>query len=214
MAGSKLSPIVLMAAPSRARTGFMPQFARMPDIEAQRAAMQKLDFLAGNWQGEARLQREPGAAMDLTQSEMAQYKLDGLILLIEGIGRSESEGKIVLQAFATISYDDENGKYLMRAYNDGRYLETEIKLAEDGRGLTWVPFSERSRPVRCCGLRTMARGRNLARLRLVRNRAERFWSLRFGERSKGGLAGRGAIQDVSRPRHSGICGTAAEAELF
>jgi hypothetical protein len=115
----------------------MTQLPRVPDIEAQRAAMQKLDFLVGNWQGEARLQREPGAPMNLMQSEMAQYKLDGLILLIEGVGRSRSEGKIVLQAFATISYDDENGKYLMRAYNDGRYLETEIKLAEDGRGLAW-----------------------------------------------------------------------------
>ena len=25
----------------------------------------------------------------------------------------------------------------MRAYNDGRYLETEIKLADEGKGLTW-----------------------------------------------------------------------------
>lgn len=25
----------------------------------------------------------------------------------------------------------------MRAFNDGRYLETELKLAEDGHGITW-----------------------------------------------------------------------------
>jgi hypothetical protein len=25
----------------------------------------------------------------------------------------------------------------MRAYNDGRYLETELKLADDGTGITW-----------------------------------------------------------------------------
>jgi len=25
----------------------------------------------------------------------------------------------------------------MRAYNDGRWLETEVKLAEDGRAVTW-----------------------------------------------------------------------------
>jgi len=25
----------------------------------------------------------------------------------------------------------------MRAYNDGRYLETDLKLSEDGKGITW-----------------------------------------------------------------------------
>ncbi len=25
----------------------------------------------------------------------------------------------------------------MRAYNDGRYLETELKLADSGKGFTW-----------------------------------------------------------------------------
>jgi hypothetical protein len=37
----------------------------------------------------------------------------------------------------TLSYEDETGAYRMRAYNDGRYLETELKLAEDGKGITW-----------------------------------------------------------------------------
>jgi hypothetical protein len=25
----------------------------------------------------------------------------------------------------------------MRTYNDGRYLETEVKLADNGKGITW-----------------------------------------------------------------------------
>jgi hypothetical protein len=25
----------------------------------------------------------------------------------------------------------------MRAYNDGRYLETDLKLSENGKGITW-----------------------------------------------------------------------------
>jgi hypothetical protein len=25
----------------------------------------------------------------------------------------------------------------MRAYNDGRYMETEVKLADEGKGITW-----------------------------------------------------------------------------
>jgi hypothetical protein len=35
-----------------------------------------------------------------------------------------------------VSYDDEAGAYHRRAYNDGRYLETELKLADNGKGIT------------------------------------------------------------------------------
>jgi hypothetical protein len=115
----------------------MAQLTRVPDIEAQRAAMKKLGFLTGKWSGEARLLRGSGEPLELIQTEEAQYKLDGLVLTIEGIGRTKVDGKIALQAFAVVSYDDEVGAYRMRAYNDGRYLETEIKLADDGKGLTW-----------------------------------------------------------------------------
>lgn len=99
--------------------------------------MKKLSFLIGKWSGEARLLRGTVEPVELIQSEEAQYKLDGLILIIEGLGRSKSDGKVALQALGIISYDDEAGTYRMRAYNDGRYLETEMALAEDGKGLTW-----------------------------------------------------------------------------
>jgi hypothetical protein len=70
------------------------------------------------------------------QTEEAQYKLGGLILLIEGIGR-EPNGKAVMQALGVVAYDDEAREYRMRAYNDGRYLETTLKLADNGLGITW-----------------------------------------------------------------------------
>ena len=57
--------------------------------------------------------------------------------MVEGIGRNKADGKVALQALGIISYDDEAGAYRMRAYNDGRYLETELKLAENGKGITW-----------------------------------------------------------------------------
>jgi hypothetical protein len=71
------------------------------------------------------------------QTEEAQYKLDGLILLIEGVGRTKADGKLALQALGIVSYDDESGTYGMRAFNDGRFLETELKLLDNGKGITW-----------------------------------------------------------------------------
>jgi hypothetical protein len=115
----------------------MTQEPRVPDIESQGAAMKKLGFLIGKWAGEARILRGSGEAVELVQTEEAQYKLNGLILTIEGVGRTKAEGKAALQAFGIVSYDDEAGAYRMRAYNDGRYLETELKLADDGKGAVW-----------------------------------------------------------------------------
>ena len=43
----------------------------------------------------------------------------------------------MLQALGVISYDDEARTYRMRAFNDGRYLETDVKLAESSNAMTW-----------------------------------------------------------------------------
>jgi len=111
---------------------------RQPDLPAQRAAMSRLGFLVGVWAGEASITPPGGgAAIELNQTEIVEFKLEGLILSIEGIGRSSTDGRAVLQAFAIISFDDETISYRMRAFNDGRYLETDVTLANDGKGITW-----------------------------------------------------------------------------
>lgn len=96
---------------------------RQPNLEAQRDAMKKLGFLTGKWVGEAHLLSAQGEATILAQTEDVQYKLDGLILTIEGVDRRRVDGSLALQAFAVASYDDERGSYRMRAFNDGRFLE-------------------------------------------------------------------------------------------
>jgi len=115
----------------------MAETPRAPNVEAQRTAMKKLEFLVGDWSGEATVLRGPGQFAEMAQTESAQFKLDGLVLMIEGVGRAKTDGKISLQALGLISFDDETGTYSMRAFNDGRWLETEVKLAEGGKSLSW-----------------------------------------------------------------------------
>jgi len=115
----------------------MAHLPRIPDLNAQRAAMKKLGFLVGRWNGEARLLRGSGEWLDLHQSEEAQYKLDGLILVIEGVGRAKSDGYTVLQALGVISFDDETATYRMRAFNEGRFLESEVKLLDQDKAISW-----------------------------------------------------------------------------
>jgi hypothetical protein len=100
-------------------------------VDAQREAMRKLSFLVGRWSGPVTITRGPGEPLHLTQSEFVTYKLDGLVLLIEGQSKSP-DGKVAFSALATISYDDESRAYRFRAYNNGRYLDTELTVPESG----------------------------------------------------------------------------------
>lgn len=100
---------------------------RQPNVAAQRQAMKKLEFLVGHWSGAATVVRGPGEPLKLTQTEDVQFKLDGLVLLIEGTGHS-ADGQAVYRALATISYDDAANAYHFRAYNDGRYLDTPLAV--------------------------------------------------------------------------------------
>jgi transposase len=102
----------------------MAQQPRVPNTELQRSAMKKLSFVVGKWSREARILRGSGEPLELVQTEEALYKLDGLVLMIEGIERNKTDGKVALQPLGVVSYDDETGTYHMRAYNDGCYLET------------------------------------------------------------------------------------------
>jgi len=110
---------------------------KTPNVAAQRAAMKKLEFLAGEWSGDASVLRGAGQLVDLVQTESAQFKLDGLLLAIEGVGLSKIDGRPALQALGLISFDDEAGTYWMRAFNDGRWLETEVKLADGENSISW-----------------------------------------------------------------------------
>ncbi|HUB29750.1 MAG TPA: hypothetical protein VL967_08635 [Terracidiphilus sp.] len=100
-------------------------------VAVQQEAMKKLAFLAGHWSGPATIARGPGEPLHLTQTENVEYKLDGLVLLIEGKSTGE-DGKAQFEALATIAYDDAAQSYRFRAYNGGHYVDTELKAAPDG----------------------------------------------------------------------------------
>jgi hypothetical protein len=117
--------LIAMALPLSA------QQAHGPDIHAQRDAMQKLGFLVGRWSGPIRITRGPGEPLKFTQAEDVQLKLDGLVMLIEGQSTG-ADGKPQFLALGTIAYDDATRGYRIRAYNGGRYLDTELTVQPGG----------------------------------------------------------------------------------
>lgn len=100
-------------------------------VETQRSGMRKLSFLTGRWSGPVNIFRGPGDALHLTQTEDVEYKLDGLVLLIEGKSTS-ADGKAPFRALTTIAYDDSSHTYRFRAYHDGHYLDTELSVLANG----------------------------------------------------------------------------------
>jgi hypothetical protein len=126
---NKLSAIIailavtLIVLPARAQ--------RPPDVVAQKAAMKRLSFLSGKWIGTASISLGERGEIKIQQTEEVTYKLDGLILQIEGTGRDES-GKIVFNALAIVSYDQGRQSYRIHAWNSGNFVESELRVVEKG----------------------------------------------------------------------------------
>lgn len=130
---SKFAVLTLLAAAFLLESSLtlVAQQPVMANVVAQREAMQKLAFLVGKWSGPVSIWRGPGEPLHLTQAETAQFKLDGLVMQIEGESTG-SDGKWQFQALATVSYDDASHTYRFRAYNDGHYIDTEFTVQPDG----------------------------------------------------------------------------------
>ncbi len=93
----------------------LPAAAQRPDhSEACRKAMSQLGFLAGDWEGTATVIR-PNCALQVHQTEHVEWKLNGLVLSIEGTGKMAT-GETGFQAFAVLHFDPMDQQYKMRSF--------------------------------------------------------------------------------------------------
>lgn len=118
---------VLLAAPVAVEA----QVPTSPNgSEAQRAAMDRLAMLDGEWRGEATI-HGPGGAMTLTQTERVGSMLGGSIKVIEGRGYA-ADGSTQFNAMATVSWDARAGRYGFRSYAQGYSGDYPFEVTEDG----------------------------------------------------------------------------------
>ncbi|HKJ00962.1 MAG TPA: hypothetical protein VJ997_00870 [Longimicrobiales bacterium] len=99
------------------------------DPEVHRAAMERLDFLVGGWEGDGWLLQRDGRH-GIRQSEVVRYELGGTILVIEGTARQRAGdrvGDVIFNAFAVVSWNPDSGfqmrSYLWNGLEDTRPLE-------------------------------------------------------------------------------------------
>jgi hypothetical protein len=74
---------------------------------------------AGRWKGEGTIQQGPGVLRKSTVEEFMEFKLDGTILCIEGIGKARmasGETKVVHHAYGILSFDQSSNSYKLKSY--------------------------------------------------------------------------------------------------
>ncbi len=105
-----------------------------PDHTAVKEALQPLAFLVGTWEGEGWMMMGRGQRSTSQVIETAQWKLDGTVLLVEGLGtRTDENGDThtVHNAMGVISYDAATQNYLFRAYRTGgQYVDADVTMTD------------------------------------------------------------------------------------
>jgi hypothetical protein len=85
----------------------------------------------GRWQGEGSMQMGPGEPRKSKVDEHIESRIDGMVLLVEGIGKAQDAAKqetIVHHALAILSYDKNTEQYKFRSYlKDGRSTDAWLK---------------------------------------------------------------------------------------
>ncbi len=81
----------------------------------EKAAMEKLNFLVGNWAGEGVSYNVDGTASNYFDEEFVRYDLDGKILLINA--RGSNDGVTNYQLHTVIHYDIISKNYIYSPYS-------------------------------------------------------------------------------------------------
>jgi len=128
----KTAPKLVLAAALIAVAGICGRAADEPTAkEAQRQEMQKLDWLVGRWKGTGWIQMGPQGHHEFTQTETIEAKLDGLVLIIEGVGKAKEDGSTVHTALAIVSYDHRAKRFRWQAFRPEGQIDTEAKVGKD-----------------------------------------------------------------------------------
>ena len=105
-------------------------FAQSP-VPVQKEQMAKLDWLKGDWKGNGWMVRGPSDRKEFNQTETVRGRLNDLVIIIEGHGRSTEDGTTIHHALAFVSYDVGEKKFRVRAFTgEGGQVDTEGKAGE------------------------------------------------------------------------------------
>jgi len=104
--------------------------------KASTAEMAKLDWFVGTWTGESWVAFGPGKRETAHVVEKVERKLEGLLLLVEGLGTTPGNATAAVDtvhhAFGVLSFDPQAKTYRFNAWRQpgGSYVEAEAKVGD------------------------------------------------------------------------------------
>ena len=102
------------------------------DVDVNHESLKKLNYLAGRWKGEATIQQRGGAPKKVLQEEQIEWKLDSLVLTIEGTGTDPVTQKVTFHAFAIINYNQQTKQLAMKSFTmEGRQTDAYFNVVAD-----------------------------------------------------------------------------------
>lgn len=113
--------------------------AKAQSSETNKAAqteVQKLAFLVGDWSGSGWMMGQDRVKHTFDQTEKILFKLDSTAILIEG--RGKSQGKIVHDALAIITFQGESDRYDFQSFLPSGQKGTFRSELKDGV-FYWYP---------------------------------------------------------------------------
>ncbi len=117
-----------LACAGAASAQMTPQPAGTPE---QREAMDRLSWMDGEWVGQASVYAGPGRTATHPHTERIGPMLGGSIKVIEG-RTTEADGAVSFNAFAVISWNDAEDRYVMRSYANGQAADFPLTATADG----------------------------------------------------------------------------------
>ena len=108
-------------------------------------AMNALARMAGEWRGTGWMQRGPGEPQHTVSVETVESKLDGRVLVVEGLHHAKDDpSRVVHHAFGVIFHDPESGHYRFQAHlADGRSGDYEMRV--EGDDILWFMDTPRGK---------------------------------------------------------------------
>lgn len=105
--------------------------------------MKRIEFLAGRWSGGGWIMLGPGKKQNFTGTETVALKLDGTVLVIEGLHKAAIEPgapeKVIHNALAVVSFDPTTKKFKFQSYlADGRNTAAEAEAPEKNTFIWWM----------------------------------------------------------------------------
>ena len=111
-------------------------FGQLSQTDAvSKSKITKLNFMVGKWKGTGWMHGKEGKS-NFNQTEEISFKLDSSAILIEGVGKSN--GKIIHNALAILTYNKEDDNYVFRSYlSNGQNAEFKAELIDER--FYWYP---------------------------------------------------------------------------